>query len=111
MKNKTAFDALVQDVKEQKLQPEDNQNDVEKLIDEYIKTHELAYVLDQGKYYIRYEHTGEWMPLTWYKLRRDCPIVFNNARTYLIHQQTVMARLKKAHRVFKTVRYVSVRFE
>lgn len=112
MKGKTSFDDLVSLVDSKDLKPAENLTDIEAEMDKYIQRQKLAYVLEgEGKYYTWYEPTKEWMPLSWYKLRRDCPIVFANAETYLIHQAMVMARLKAAGRVYRSVRIKDLEFE
>lgn len=109
MKN-SKFKALVDEVKEQKLSPVQEITDKEAAIDAYINEHKLAYVLDEGKFYFRYKNTL-WIRASWFKLRRDCPIVFNSAETYLLLQQTVMSRLKKMGRVYRTAVIDDVHFE
>lgn len=109
-KEPTAFDELVKEVDEKKLGPVVDLTDVEKEIDAYITEHNLHYVLDEGRYYFFYKGK-EWIRASWYKLRRDCPLVFRESRTYLLHQQTVMSRLKKTGRVVKCARMFDVRFE
>ncbi len=102
------FKELVAEVKEAKLGPVVDLTDAEKEIDEYIEKHDLHYVLDDGRFYALLH--GEWLRLSWYKLRRIVPIVFREAQTYLLHQPTVMNRLAKQGRVVKSARILTVDF-
>lgn len=116
--SKTAFDSLVSEVKENKLSPQEELTTIERQIDEYIKEAQLAYVhirgfdgKNCGAFYIYYKPTGEWLALSWHKLRKELPVLHMQADRYLSLERTVMTRLKMANRVYKTVRLVDVRFE